>query len=320
MFVVRVSNFLFTTLALVASSFVNVNAQPATAQEQAITAAKAKVAEDAADAKGKIDARVIMLKTQIDAANTGKSLDAAQQKSIEAQKAKIDMEAANEKARIDAQVKVFGAALDHANVGKITYVAVSTPSFAGSSRISYAVSNGNGDGERDFHSFVIGLCDYFGVDRAKFMALIHNAKAGTSREAIAMIESARRVETVNAVLKDDRLVGIINAGVAGGVKAYFEANPVAPAPVAVTDDRIREVAGDVVAPVREAVVEMGDSAAKLAEQVAVLGATQVTDTRSRLFGIGKKTEQHAVNPEAAAQASSLAAQIRAAQEKARTGK
>ncbi|MCL5666735.1 MAG: hypothetical protein M1383_03120 [Patescibacteria group bacterium] len=178
-------------------------------------------------------------------------------------------------------------------------------------------SNGNGDLSR---SLIHGLCEFYGVDEAKFTALLRSPKSGTSKEAVTMLESARQNATISAVVKDDRLLDAIADKAAQGIKLYFKDNPITAPSATISDDRIREVAGDVVEPVRAAVVEMGGLSAKVAEQVAVLGNSQVTDTRSRLLGIGKKTEHHPVNPAVAAQASDLAAQIRAAQEKARTGK
>gem|GEM_PF-3858625 len=85
-----------------------------------------------------------------------------------------------------------------------------------------------------FRSFLLGMTQYYGVDYGKVVSLLQSPKTGTSKEALGMIETARQVATVNATLGDARLKEIVNAGVSGGITAYFQSNPL-PTPATPVD-------------------------------------------------------------------------------------
>jgi hypothetical protein len=160
-----------------------------------------------------------------------------------------------------------------------------------------------------FRSFLLGMTQYYGLDYKKLVGLLRSPKSGTSKEAVAMIESARQAQ----IFADDRFVVLKTR--ADAAQAQADAAKVAADAAQakadrnsgstssstsdpVSDEHIRQVAGEVVAPLRGQVQAVGDLAVVTAQSVqSVKGGHMIIgggglsqDVRKKLADAVKKYE------------------------------
>ena len=175
-------------------------------------------------------------------------------------------------------------------------------------------SAGSSD-EKLFRSFLVGLAQHYGLDQKQLISLLQSSKAGTSKEAVGLIEAARQHTTVEAVYSDDRMNALLNATAANAaaqreLEAAFSAHKAEPAHTstitttnaapAVSDDHIRDIAAEQTNRLAEA------TAKGFTTLSTVLGnhITTVADKRGR----DRDVKVKGASPQAAKDASSAASE------------
>ncbi len=170
----------------------------------------------------------------------------------------------------------------------------------------------SGGDEKLFRSFLLGMAQHYGIDPKEILALLNSSRPGTSKQAVARIEDARKGAIVDATFRDDRYVRFTTA--AGELAGALEGLKNSLGDVASKEDLDRvERKADGAYDKAEAAVRTADEAKSAADHfkqqlieankaatAAMAKATRVYDATAKSGNRGEKKALAEPKPQATA--------------------